>query len=402
MARLLFLSHRIPYPPNKGDKIRSWHILKYLAARHEVSVGAFIDDPEDLAHQDTVRAIAADSFFAKISPGIRKAMSARAFLGSGSQSMAFYADRAMQSWVKGLIESEKIDAAFLFSSTVAQFVLPYTDQVPLLMDFVDMDSDKWRQYSLKTSFPMRGVYAREASTLAKEEHKIAERAVASFFVSDDEAALFRRQFPNTAGSIHALENGVDADFFDPAKVPPAALGEGPIYCFTGAMDYRANVDAVLWFQKSVWHTIRASQPKAQFYIVGGKPAPEIIALAEKEGVTVTGRVEDVRPYIARADVSIAPLQIARGIQNKVLEAMAMSKAIVATPQAFEGIDAIPGKHLEVAAGAETFASTCLSLSNSPEDRGRMGRAARLLVLNRYGWEARLGALEPHLNAALKT
>ena len=295
MKDLLFLVHRIPFPPNKGDKIRSWNILAHLASQYNVHVGAFIDDPHDWQYTDRIDEIATSTFFQKLG---RRSGTARSFLSllkGEPLSCGYYRDRAMQGWV-----------------------------------------DR---------------------------------------------------------NVHGIANGGDCDFFNPdvQSDAPYATDRTNIV-FTGAMDYWANVDAVTWFADDILPKIRAKLPDCAFWIVGSNPTPEIVKLGDRDGISVTGRVDDVRPFITHATLSVAPLRVARGIQNKVLEAMALAKTVVATPQAMEGIAAVDGAEVFVAETAEAFADSVLTLASSP-DLDAVGDRARQRVLGSYGWLTSLQKFE---------
>ena len=235
--------------------------------------------------------------------------------------------------------------------------------------------------------------------LLDTERRIAAAADASLFVSEVEAELFRNLAPDSARSIHALNNGVDFDFFNPDRgYADPYTGCGEVLAFTGQMDYWANVDAVTWFANDVLPRIRESVATANFWIVGASPTPAVKKLEELPGVCVTGRVPDIRPYIAHATAIVAPLRVARGVQNKVLEAMAMAKTVVATPQAVDGIDARPGHELCVAGDPNTMATTVVDMLRRG-DRGAFGKQARARVLASYGWGAHLACLNTILEGS---
>jgi len=391
VSEILFLSHRIPYPPNKGDKIRSYHLLRHLAQHHTVHLGTFIDDPEDWAHTDTLRALCGECCFVPLNRRSATLRSLRGLVTGEALTLPFYADGRLRRWVDHLARTRKLDAALVYSSAMAQYV----ESLPLrkVADFVDVDSDKWRQYAAKLSGPRRWIYQREGERLAAYESRIAETFDATFLVSAAEAALMRRIAPpHAAGRIHHFDNGVDTDYFSPERhyENPFPAAEKSIV-FTGAMDYWPNVDAVTWFADTVLPIILTTQPAAVFTIVGSRPAEAVRQLGQRDGIRVTGGVPDVRPYLAYAAVAVAPMRIARGVQNKVLEAMAMGKPIVVTPAALEGIEAVPGRDLSVAETAPDFASMIASafLGTSVQ----MGAAARALVNLRYGWEAHLPSID---------
>ncbi len=395
MADILFLAHRIPYPPNKGDKIRSWNLLRFLARDHRVRLGCFIDDAEDWEHVDVLRQLCAECHFVPLSPRWAKLRALRGLATGQALSLPYYADRRMRQWVAAQARDDGIDVAIGFSSVMGQYLMDMPTR--RIMDFVDIDSDKWRQYAETAGWPMRWVYAREARRLLAFERAVATTFDGSLFVSAAEAAMFRQLAPGAADKVMALENGVDTDFFDPdADFKPLSEGPTPTVVFTGAMDYWANVDAVMWFADAVWPRIRRQYALARFYVVGGKPAAAVKALDGRDGVVVTGRVDDVRPFIDAAQVAVAPMRIARGIQNKVLEAMAMTKPVVTTPQGLEGLEAVPGEHLQLAMDADAFAKAVCGLLAQPMQAQAIGQAARAQVLARYGWSATLAPLSSML------
>ncbi|GAB4139641.1 MAG: TIGR03087 family PEP-CTERM/XrtA system glycosyltransferase [Sphingomonadales bacterium] len=395
MADILFLAHRIPYPPNKGDKIRSWNLLRVLARDHQVRLGCFIDDADDWAHVAVLRQLCAECHFVPLGPRWAKLRALRGLAMGQALSLPYYSDRRMRQWVAAQGQSGGIDVAIGFSSVMGQYLLDFPAR--RIMDFVDIDSDKWRQYAQTAGWPMRLVYGREARRLLAFERTVASAFDASLFVSAAEAAMFRRLAPAAAEKIQALENGVDTDFFDPGADFKRLTGaDAPTVVFTGAMDYWANVDAVIWFAEAVWPRVREHHAQARFYIVGGKPTAAVKALDGRAGVVVTGRVDDVRPFIAAAGVAVAPMRIARGVQNKVLEAMAMAKPVVTTPQGLEGLAAIPDRHLKLAANAEVFAQAVCGLLAQPSQAQALGLAARAQILARYGWSATLAPLSSML------
>ncbi len=340
MERLLYLVHRIPYPPNKGDKIRSFHFLKALAEKYEIYLGTFIDDPDDKQYIEALKPFCKAGFYQDLNPKLGKIKSLSGFLSGEALSLPYYRSQALQAWVDEIIAREKIGQALIFSSPMAQYLEKHPS-LHVVADFVDVDSDKWRQYADSKSWPANWVYRREAEKLLDYESRIASQADATLFVSKQEAGLFKQLAPASAHKVGFVNNGVDTDFFNPelSYKSPFPQNQAAIV-FTGAMDYWANVDAVVWFARQVLPLVKQQYADAKFYIVGSKPAKQVLQLAETDSaVIVTGRVEDVRTYVAHAHVIVAPLRIARGIQNKVLEAMAMAKPVVTTSAAMEGISA---------------------------------------------------------------
>lgn len=392
MQSLLFLCHRIPFPPDKGEKIRAFRILEHLSRRFRIHLGCFIDDPADWAHEAALSARYAEVKCIGMNRVSSRLKAGCGLLTGAPLTVASFANAAMGAWVTDLLSREKPAAVFLYSSGMAQFVMGRDlGGARLVMDFVDVDSDKWRQYAGTADFPMSWVYAREARKLLAYDRSVAARADANLLVSDAEAALFRRLAPESAAKIHAVANGIDCAFFSPEHKFQSPYTQGPVFAFTGTMDYRPNIDAVVWFANEIFPRLKAALPEAVFAIVGSKPAKEVTALAAKPGVMVTGRVADVRPYLAHADAVVAPLRIARGIQNKVLEGMAMAKPVVTTAQGLEGIDAVPGRDLLVADTAEAFVAAARQ-ALLPESQG-LGAAARRLMEASYSWQGRLAPLD---------
>jgi sugar transferase (PEP-CTERM/EpsH1 system associated) len=391
MDDLLFLAHRIPYPPNKGDKLRSYHILKFLSERYRVHLGCFIDDKADLAFTKKVSALCYETCFVEQSTLAATVRSATGFLTGEALSLPYYRDRSMSKWVAGLLRQRKVRAAIAFSSPMAQYLMP-GHGLRRVVDFVDVDSEKWMQYAQGRRWPMSAIYRREARQLLAYERHVAHEFERGTFVSSAEAALFRRLAPEVGHKVDHFCNGVDADYFSPHILhrSPFPAGQRHIV-FTGAMDYWPNIEAVDWFARLVLPTLQLTYPNLGFAIVGARPAPAVTALGRLPGVLVTGSVPDTRPYLAHATVAVAPLRIARGVQNKVLEAMSMQKTIVVSPQALEGIAARDGNELLVADGAGQFIEQLGKVLAAPPNRA-LGLAARARILADYSWESNLSHL----------
>ena len=386
MATILFLAHRIPYPPNKGDKLRAYQLLNHWTKQHKVLLGCFVDDPEDMQHTDWLRERCALTHFARLRPTVALVRASRAFITGDPLSLPYYRDQGLARWVREIAASEKPDCLFVYSSVMAQY-LPQEVSPPsrVVVDFVDVDSEKWSEYAVRKTFPARQVYRREAQQLLRFDRRIALQSDASIFVSEAEAELFRTLAPEAREKVLAIPNGIDATYFSPknAGVRPD-FGGTPVIVFTGRMDYWPNVDAVVWFSNSVFPKLRAKFPHAVFYVVGAKPSAAVRALSDRPGIILTGTVPDVRPYVGHADVVVAPLRIARGIQNKVLEGMAMARPVIATPQALAGIDALPDIHLLLAGDSRAFVQGIEKLMD-PIFAEPFGAAARRRVLEKHAW-----------------
>lgn len=393
MGDILFLAHRVPYPPDRGDKIRSFNILGRLRELATVHVATFADDAADLTHGKTLAPMLGSLAIEERT--ISKPVGAAKALMSGKPiSLPLFDSARLRAFVAKTLAEKPIDTVFVFSGQMAQFVPELPPHIRFIMDFGDVDSAKFAAYAKSTPGPMGLVHAREARKLGAFEHKIAHRADHSTFVSEAEAALFREATGLGAERIVALENGIDCRFFDPRAViePIENVSGGPIIAFTGQMDYRPNVEAVQSFAGEVFPTIRAARSDAQFAIVGRNPTAEVKKLARHEGVIVTGGVPDIRSWLAAAAVVVAPLRMARGIQNKVLEAMAMARPVVASPAAFEGIDAEPGRELLVGSDPAGEARAVLELLADPARGKAIGVAARERMLTRYSWASTLAPL----------
>lgn len=390
---ILFLSHRIPYPPDKGDKIRSWRLLKYLTDRFDVHLACFVDNQRDLVHRDFLDGLCASSTFVQLNPTTARLKSVTSLFSNKALSFGFYRDRKMIAAINKL-RKRVLAAEIVFSSSMAPYIAAPKSGRKRIVDFCDADSEKWRQYALDTRGPLGWIYGREGKALAQAETRIANWADASFAVTSKEAALFN----NRAACRHHVDwwcNGVDVEYFDPAHVfdpLPAACD----VVFVGAMDYRANVEAVFEFVRDVWPKVCAAAPNASFAIVGSNPAAKIRALDSVNGVTVTGRVGDVRPWLALAKIVVAPLRIARGIQNKVLEAMAMAKPIVATPDAMDGIDC-SGNAVCIVQRPGEMAMEIVNLLSNRDRRNALGAAARAAAIENYDWDVRLGRFDAVLD-----
>ncbi|MDR3538050.1 MAG: TIGR03087 family PEP-CTERM/XrtA system glycosyltransferase [Acetobacteraceae bacterium] len=387
---LLFLTQRLPYPPIKGEKIRPLQILHYLRQWYDVHLGCLIDDPADWQHADTIRALCRDTHIAGMNPKLARLLCLRGLLTGESLSVVFFRDRGLQAWVRQVVERVRPEVVFVNSSNMAPYVLDLPRTGMRVVDLADVDSEKWRAYADAARGPMRWVYRREWRCVAALERRIAEECDLASFVSDAEAALFTALAPARAHKIRGVSSGVDFRYFDPAPGYPAVYNAAlPTFVFTGTMDYPPNVDAVTWFATDLLPLIRQRHAEARFYVVGANPVPAVQALARLPGVHVTGRVPDVRPYLAHATAGVAPMRIARGIQNKVLEAMAMGKAVIATPGALEGIEAEPGRDLILAQDATGIAAAACRMIEQPGEAAAIGTAARRLVVERYDWPVRL-------------
>jgi sugar transferase (PEP-CTERM/EpsH1 system associated) len=394
--KILFLTHRIPFPPNKGDKIRSFHIMNYLTKRHDVYLATMIEDSADVRLVSELRPRVSQILFHKISPLGSRAKAITAIARSTPITVNYFYRRRLQAKIDALIDVVNFDVYFCFSSPMAEYLFrsrhadDKISRAIRVMDLIDVDSYKWSQYALRNGGVKARIYRYEARHLADYEKRIAGYFDRMFLVSEQEMAYF----PGGADAtrLAVMSNGVDMEFFTPS-LPIVALSAAPSLIFTGVMDYRPNVEGVRWFVERIYPRIQALAPAVRFYVVGSQPTVEVRRLARRSGVVVTGFVEDIRDYLAGAAVCVVPLRIARGIQNKVLEAMAMAKAVVATTAAVEGILARPGEDFLVADDEESFAGAVLDLLADPCKMRRIGDNARQCVERSYSWDRNLRQLD---------
>ena len=394
MGDILFLAHRVPFPPNRGDKIRSANLLRKLAAIGPVHVGCFAESDEDRAGMDELSALASSHEVVNRAKPLVLA-GAEAVLAGKPVSLTAFHSKRLEQWVHSTIADRDIGAIVIFSGQMGQYV-PEDFAGRVIIDLCDVDSAKFESYA--AAGDRVWLNAREGRLLACEEERLARRADATILISSNEGALLRSRLerPNLA-NVQIIGNGIDTDFFDPVKIEPhvaIAARKGPHFVFTGQMDYPPNETAALWAIEYFLPAIRARHGAAELHIVGRSPTAKLLAHKSAPGVTVWGEVPDVRPFVAAADVVLAPLQIARGVQNKVLEAMAMAKPVVVTSQAATGISAEDGKHWRLSeADGPRMADACAQLVADEVACAQMGTAARQFVLEHHNWDAMLSPLE---------
>lgn len=398
---LLYLCHRIPFPPNKGDKITTYNILKFLNKHYEVYLGCFIDDPNDKQYTEKVAKLCKECFFVDLNPTLAKLKGLTAFGRGEPITLPYYRSSKMQNWVNRTISEARISKAFIYSGCMAQYVLTQeTKDLYKVMQFADIDSDKWLQYANSSTGVMSKVYMREYRTLEEYEKYVANKFSISCFISETEASIFRDMVSEGIHSrIKTLSNGIDSDYFSPLAQSTLAeqfpLDKENYIVFTGAMDYRPNIETVDWFTKNIWAEVRKQCPDARFYIVGSSPPKQVLDLAKHPGVIVTGRVEDVRPYLTHAKAAVAPMRMARGIQNKILEAMAMEKPVMTSNRGIEGLEDYPKESLYVTDSEESMTTWIIDKLDSPQHNAVESR--KWLEQN-YSWEAKLSPLLSYLGA----
>jgi sugar transferase (PEP-CTERM/EpsH1 system associated) len=385
---VLYLCHRVPYPPDKGDKIRAFHQIQALARRHRVHLLTLADGPvPDLA---PLREIC---HRVEVFPIHRAAAALRAAAGLFSSrplTLSFFRSAALHARVRELAATVRFDSLVVYSSSMAPYAEPFAG-VPSVLDLVDVDSAKWEQYSRYASRPLRPVYALEARRLQAYEAALVRRFDRVVLATENELRLLKGFAPDAPAV--AIPNGVDLEFFTPLDLPKA---KSPTLVFTGQMDYFANVDGVVTFAREVFPRLRLRFPDLVLLIVGRSPAPAVRALNDIPGVQVTGAVGDVRPFLARAWAFVAPLRIAQGVQNKVLEAMAMGLPVVCSERVLAGLGEGGFRHGRdlLAAGEPAFLESCLAgLLADPAERERLAAGARQRLAAAYGWATNLERFE---------
>jgi len=388
---ILFLAHRVPYPPNRGDRIRSFHLLKFLADRGDVSLATLADEPLEAGTHEVLAGLCRRMAIEPLgkSRWLRAALSLAR--GNSATEGLFHSPRLRQT-ILSWRQQARFDAVVVFCSSMVQY-LDAAD-VPVsrtIVDLCDVDSQKFLDYAAHARGLKKRLYALEAARLRRLECSLPGRAGAITLVSEAEAELFRGFCPNRV--THAVTNGVDLDYY----LPPRGDGRSGRCVFVGAMDYQPNIDGMIWFCRNVWPHVRAARPDASLVIVGRAPTPSVRSLGELPGVEVTGPVPDIRPYLADAQVAVVPLLIARGVQNKVLEAMAMARPVLASPQALEGLNVTRCQHVLCASDSADWVSRLCRLFDDKSERLRVGAAGRQYVEQEHGWEPCLLAFESLLD-----
>ncbi len=393
MSEILFLAHRVPFPPDRGDKIRAHHLLRFLAARARVHVGCFTETEADERALRDLAAIAASHFAPQRTKPLALA-GAEAVVSQKPVSFTAFHHAGLAQWVRQTIAERPISAIVVFSGQMGQYV-PEDFGGRVILDLCDVDSAKFETYAAAGERPW--LNRREARLLAAEEERLAARADVTILISRAEADLFRSRLTRPERArITVIGNGIDAGAFDPARSAlhaELASEPGPHFVFTGQMDYRPNEQAALFAIDRFLPAARAVFPGAQLHIVGRAPRAGLIARGSQPGVTIWGEVSDVKPFLAAASCVIAPLLIARGVQNKVLEAMAMARPVLLTPEAATGIDAEDGAHWLVApADPAAMLHRARAILADPAAATALGEAARRFVLANHAWEPSLAPL----------
>jgi len=400
-VNILLLSHRVPFPPNKGEKIRTFYQLKCLSELgHQIHLFSPYEDKADLAHFNTLGKTLCTTVNA--APLKHKALRlVKGIAKNQSLSIANFYDKNLQQHVDLFLSDNTVDAILCTASSMAEYifkssVLKTINKKPLLiMDFMDVDSDKWGQYKQNSSFPMSIIYAREQYLLSKYEKRIVEQFDACYLIAQAEVTLFNQQVIQS-DKVQVMGNGLDTIAFYPAKEKEA--NPYPIFLFTGVMDYKPNVDAVVWFAEKCWGDIIKQHPRAKFIIAGMNPNKDVMKLVELTGVEVTGFVDDILPYYHQADIFVAPFRLARGVQNKVLQAFSCALPVISTPMGAEGIICQADRDILIASSPEQFIKQANKLIAQPTLAQSIGESALQIIQQHYSWPSQLQPLVNLLGA----
>ena len=395
MSELLFIAHCFPYPPDKGEKIRAWHFLRHLAQSRTVHLACLSDEPIDRARLAVVTAICAECHIEAVQRSPIQWRNLGALVSGQPITCSHFYRPGMARWITDLLARRPVDTILAYSGAMARYVPAGSNaSCTRIIDFVDVDSEKWRHYAARSSWPKSQLYAREAKLLRDYEHRVARAFDACVFVSESETALFRSTGPACGSDLVPIENGVEADDCMTQRPPrPKGMDERTLL-FVGTMDYWPNVDAVSWFAREVYPLIRNRHPGATFAIVGANPSREVQRLGALDGVRVVGAVDAVQPYLAHTAAAVIPLRISPGIPNKVLEAMAMAKPVITTTAAIRGLQNVsPSRHLLIGDDPAAFAAQVSRILSRPQEAEALGQEARRCVLAHYTWERSLEKLD---------
>lgn len=388
--RILYLAHRLPYPPNRGDRIRSYHTLKYLAQHGAIDLACFSDEPINAEALREMQELSGRFAVVDNRSFTRWIRAAWSVLKGRTITEGVYNSNRFRETIRQWCESERYDVVMVFCSSMAQYAqIPELSDTPVIVDLVDVDSQKWLDYSKVNRGWRHWLYRMEGQRLRRWEVSLTKTASHVTLVSEAEADLFRKVAPNQY--THSVSNGVDLDYFSSVKNnTPIVKGQS---VFVGVLDYQPNVDGLEWFCSRIWPAVRDEIPDATFSIVGRNPVPRVLRLSEVSGVQVVGEVSDIRPSVFSSQIVVAPLRIARGIQNKVLEALAMSKPVIATPEAMEGLNLEPDRHVIVPLSEADWVESMIRLYRQPLVCEGLGNAGREFVERNHSWES---CLNPYL------
>jgi len=388
---VLFVCHRFPFPPKRGGKIRPFNIIRHLhSAGHAVTVASLARSDEEAEEGRGLEAYCEEYLLGRVREPAQTLRMVGRLATTSPSSMGYFYSAELAARIRQKLSERKFDLIFVHCSSVAPYVASVDGPVKML-DFGDMDSEKWLTYARFRKFPLSAGYWLEGRKLQRAEKRLARQ----FDMCTCTTRAEYETLESFATGVPAdwFPNGVDAEFFTPDDTPY----DPNLICFVGRMDYYPNQKAVRDFCRDVLPTIQAARPGVRLVVVGADPTAQIRQLSELPGVDVTGSVPDVRPWVRKAALTVAPLSIARGTQNKILESMAMGVPVVTTPLAAEGVDVVPGEHLLASQTDEEFAELTLRLLNDQDYRKKLADAGRRRVLERHDWANSMRRLDEILH-----
>jgi sugar transferase (PEP-CTERM/EpsH1 system associated) len=387
--KILFVCHRFPYPPNEGGKIRSFNMITHLQQQHEVTVASLVESKIEQTDVEGMKPYCESYVAQRMNKPLAWLKAVFCLLTLIPSSMGYFHSWKLGKKIKALLQEQQFDLIVVHCSSVAHFVLSAKD-TPKILDFCDMDSQKWLIYAKHKPFPLSLVYWLEGIKLQRAEKNLAKQ-----FDSSSVATAFELETLEAFQSGRAsfcFPNGVDTEYFSPVERDYDAN----TICFIGKMNYYPNEKCMLEFSQQVFPLLRAKYSALKLCIVGSNPTDKILALAEMDGIEVTGRVADVRPYVQQAALTIVPLEIARGTQNKILESMAMGVPVVCSDIAARGIDAVPSEQVLVAKTNDEYVIQISRILDSAEERTRLSEAGRSRMLSHHSWDIAMQKMDVNL------
>lgn len=391
--RVLFLTHRLPYAPNRGDRLRAHHMLRALGAAGAVDLVSLVHDREEASHVSDLRGLTDRVVTLPVSRLRGVVRGCAALLGTSPLTHALLDSPDARAALTALVADRPPDVVLAYCSSMAKFALaPPLDRFPVVVDLVDVDSAKWRAMAEAASWPMSAVYARESRLLSRFEAYVARTAAATLVVNARERDALRAI--ETSADAIVLENGVDVGHFASTRESAAR----PAVVFSGVMNYAPNAQGALWLAREVWPLVRRQRPEATLTLVGASPGRDVRDLGRQDpSITVTGSVPSVREYLWNAAVAVAPMSIARGVQNKVVEAVAAGLPCVVSPAVFEGVPHEAAPACVARSTPPDFADAIVDLlGRSPAERRAIAARADLTSLD---WGRRMASLTPILERA---
>ena len=391
--RILYVCHRFPYPPKRGGKIRPFNMIRHLSRSHEVTVCSLSRSDTESAEAQGIAPFCAEFHLAQVNDRVQMLRMIASLPTPITASASYFHSARLARTINRLLAESRFDLIFVHCSSAAHYVRNVRG-VPKILDFGDMDSQKWLEYAQYKPFPLSAGYRWEGMRLHAEERQLARRFDFCTATTRAEWETLKELAVDTPNDW--FPNGVDSEFFAPA----VAAYDADTIVFVGRMDYYPNQQSMFDFCANVLPRLRAQRPTVKLQIVGADPSPAVRRLGELPGITVTGSVADVRPYVTRAALTVAPLRIARGTQNKILEAMAMGVPVVCSHVAARGVDAVSGTHLLATGTPEETCAAILGILEHPRERARLADAARARVLSHHAWANSMKRLDAIIDRCL--